>query len=146
MQNDIEITLAIIKPDAYSFRKVGAIISIIEENKLNIIGAKVLKLTHERASSFYTVHGGKDFYPKLIDFMTSGPIMTLALAGPNAVARWREIMGPTDSAVAPEGTIRNLYGSDTRYNAVHGSDSAESAKSELEFFFTSEEILSLSAE
>jgi nucleoside-diphosphate kinase len=142
MDRDIEQTLAIIKPDAFSFRLCGAIIGEIEKSDLDIIGAKIVKLTHEQAEKFYAVHKGRAFFERLMTFMTSGPIMVLALQGEDAIRQWRDIMGCTDPEEAREGTIRKLFASDVTFNAVHGSDSRENAKSELEFFFQSREIVS----
>jgi nucleoside-diphosphate kinase len=142
MKSKTQRTLAIIKPDAFSFRLCGTIIGEIDKSDLSIIGAKVLRLTSEQARRFYAVHEGKPFYEKLIAFMTSGPIMVLALEGENAIVQWRSLIGNTDPAEAAEGTIRKLYASDGTFNAVHGSDAPETAKAELDFFFEQDELVS----
>ncbi|MBD3390773.1 MAG: nucleoside-diphosphate kinase [Chitinivibrionales bacterium] len=142
MSRELQRTLAIIKPDAYSYRLIGAIIGEIEsKSDLRIIGARALRLTREQARRFYAVHEGKPFYDKLIMFMTSGPIMVLALHGPDAITRWREIMGSTDPEEAKEGTIRSMFASDVTFNAVHGSDAPHTAAAELTFFFGDTDLI-----
>lgn len=138
---DVQRTLAIIKPDAFRKKLSGKIIDMIEQAGLSIIGIKTLRLTPQKAGGFYEVHKGKPFYEGLIEFMSSGNIIVLALEGINAISLWRKVMGATDPAQAEEGTIRNLYGSSIDNNACHGSDAPETAETELNFFFTPEELI-----
>lgn len=135
MQLKHEKTLAIIKPDALEQKNTGNIISLIEKNGLSITAMKLHHLSEEEARSFYSVHTGKPFFEPLITFMTSGPCIPMVLEGENALEGWRCLMGSTDPAEAPEGTLRKLYGSTVRHNAVHGSDSPETALNEIAFFF-----------
>ena len=132
--------MAIIKPDALRQKNTGKIISLIEENNLSIVAMKLQCLTENDARSFYSVHIGKPFYEGLVKFMISGPCIVMVLEGENSIGRWRTLMGPTDPLHAPEGTIRKLFGSTERYNAVHGSDSAENACAEIGFFFAGIEL------
>ena len=136
-----EKTLSIIKPDAVSKNIIGKIISRFEDNGLEIIAAKLIRLSDDEASGFYAEHQGKPFFNALKDFMTSGPVFIQVLQGENAISRNRELMGDTDPAKAKVGSIRSDFASSIDANAVHGSDSAESAKREIEYFFTSKEIL-----
>jgi nucleoside-diphosphate kinase len=103
---------------------------------LKIIGLRMVRLSGIEAEQFYAVHKERPFYRDLVKFMTSGPVVVMAIEGENAIARYREVMGPTDSRKAPEGTIRQKYGTDIEKNAVHGSDAADTAKAEIAFFFT----------
>ncbi len=137
----MERTLAIIKPDAVSRNLIGKIVSMIEEAGIRIVAMKMLKLTKEQAKGFYHVHKGKPFFDSLTDFMSSGPIVVMVLEGDNVISRWRELMGATDPAKAGEGTIRRMFGLDVEKNSVHGSDSPESAKYEISYFFNSLEIV-----
>ncbi|NLB34381.1 MAG: nucleoside-diphosphate kinase [Elusimicrobia bacterium] len=132
---NFEKTLVIVKPDSFSNRNIGKVISEFEVENLRVIGAKMLLLNEEEASEFYAEHLGKPFWEPLLDFMTSNPILVLAISGENAIVRSRQLIGKTNPAIADPGTIRRKYASDNRHNAVHGSDSPESAKRELEFFF-----------
>ncbi len=141
-EHKVEKTLAIIKPDAVSKKYSGRIISMIEEAGLSIIGIKLLRLTSDKAAAFYAVHTGKPFFAGLIEFMSSGKIIVLALEGENAITRWRRVMGATDPLKAEEGTIRKLFGTAVDRNACHGSDAPETAETELNFFFTPEELVS----
>ncbi len=127
-------TLLIIKPDAVKERAIGKIISIIEDN-FNIRGICMKTLTVEEAREFYKVHKGKDFYEGLVQFMSSGPSVGLLLEGDDVIKKLRELIGATDPHKAAPGTIRNLFGTTVRYNAVHASDSPESAKYEIPFYF-----------
>ena len=131
----IERTLALIKPDATGARNTGRIIDMVERAGLAIAAMRLVRLTRGQAAAFYSVHKGKSFYEPLLDFMASGTTVAVLLEGENAVQTWRSLMGPTDSTRAPEGTIRKLYGTNARLNAVHGSDSAEAAMQEAAFFF-----------
>lgn len=132
----IERTLAIIKPDAVGRRLVGTIIQRYEQAGLIPIGMKLLRLTKAEAEGFYYVHKQRPFFDSLCSFMSSGPIVVLALEGENAIQRHRDLMGATDPAKAAEGTIRKAYGTHIEHNAVHGSDSPESALFELSYFFS----------
>ena len=131
-----ERTLAIIKPDAVVQHLVGAIIQCYEKAELVPIGMKLMRLTKAQAEGFYYVHKHRPFFDSLCSFMSSGPIVVLALAGVNAIQRHRDLMGATDPAKAAEGTIRKAYGTHIEHNAVHGSDSPESAQFELGYFFS----------
>lgn len=135
------MTLAIIKPDAVEAGKAGAVLAKLQEVGFTIRGVKMLRLTEAQAQAFYEVHKERPFYGSLVEFMTSGPVMPVALEGDNAVAHLREVMGATDVAKAAPGTIRNLFGTSIERNAIHGSDSPENAAIELSFFFSRAELL-----
>jgi nucleoside-diphosphate kinase len=137
----IEQTLSIIKPDAVSKNVIGRIITRFEENGLHLVAAKLIQLSDESASGFYAEHDGKPFFNDLKNFMTSGPVFVQVLEGDNAVQKNRELMGATNPQEAEEGTIRADFAKSIDANAVHGSDSVDSAKREIEYFFTSKEIL-----
>jgi len=132
----LERTFGIVKPDAVAKGAIGGIIDMIEKFGLKIIGLRMVRLSGTEAETFYAVHKERPFYRDLVKFMTSGPVVVMAIEGENAIARYREVMGPTDSRKAPEGTIRQKYGTDIEKNAVHGSDAADTAKAEIAFFFT----------
>lgn len=127
-------TLAIIKPDAVKKNLIGKILAQAEENGLKISALKMIHLTKKEAGDFYSVHRGKDFFDSLTDFISEGPIVAAVLEGDHAVTKWRRIMGTTDPREAGKGSIRNLYGETLSRNAVHGSDSPESAATEIAFF------------
>lgn len=131
----VERTLAIIKPDAVAARHTGNIIDIIENNDFAIVRMYKTDLSKAKAEQFYAVHKGKPFFEELTSFMSSGPIVVLALEKENAVKAWRDLMGDTNPANAAPGSIRNLYGTSIGSNATHGSDAAATAKQELAFFF-----------
>ena len=135
-----EQTLSIIKPDAVGQNQIGNIIEYFERDGLNVVAAKMLHLTEDQAKKFYIVHKERPFYQELVDFMISGPVMAMVLEGDNAISRNRQIMGPTDPSKAPAGTIRADFATSIERNAVHGSDSAETAKEEVSFFFKQTEI------
>jgi nucleoside-diphosphate kinase len=137
----IEQTLSIIKPDAVGKNVIGKIISRFEDNNLNLVAGKLIHLTDELASGFYAEHDGKPFFKNLKKFMTSGPVFVQVLEGENAVQKNRDLMGSTNPLDADPGTIRADFAKSIDANAVHGSDSIESAKREIEYFFSSEEIL-----
>lgn len=137
----IEQTLSIIKPDAVGKNVIGKIITRFEENGLYLVAGKLLHLTDELASGFYAEHDGKPFFNDLKNFMTSGPVFVQVLEGDNAIQKNRELMGATNPEEASEGTIRADFAKSIDANAVHGSDSIESAKREIEYFFSSKEIL-----
>ncbi len=132
----VERTLAIIKPDAVGRHLVGAIIQRYEQAGLIPIGMKLLRLTKAQAEGFYYVHKQRPFFDSLCSFISSGPIVVLALEGEHAIQRHRDLMGVTDPAKAADGTIRKAYGTHIEHNAVHGSDSPESAQFELGYFFS----------
>ena len=136
----VERTLSIIKPDAVGKNVIGKIYSRFESNGLQVVAAKMLRLSDTVAGGFYAEHDGKPFYPALIEFMTSGPVVVQVLEGEGAIAKNRELMGATNPQEAAEGTIRADFASSLDANAVHGSDSPESAAREIAYFFASSEI------
>jgi nucleoside-diphosphate kinase len=131
----IERTFGIVKPDAVAKNAIGGVVGMVENGGLKVIGLRLVRLAEAQARAFYAVHKDRPFFNDLVKFMTSGPAVVMAIEGENAIARYREIMGPTDSKKAPAGTIRNKYGTDIEKNAVHGSDGPETARAELAFFF-----------
>ena len=133
--SNIEQTLSIIKPDAVERNLIDEIKAIFVKNNLKIKEDKKIHLTKDEAAEFYKVHQSKPFYDQLCAYLSSGPIEVLILEGKNAVLKNRELMGATDPKNAKEGTIRKLYGVSIDKNSVHGSDSPENAKIELDFFF-----------
>ena len=137
----IERTLSIIKPDAVGKNVIGKIISRFEENNLYLVAGKLVHLSDEMASGFYAEHEGKPFFNDLKKFMTSGPVFVQVLEGENALQKNRDLMGSTNPKEAAPGTIRADFANSIDANAVHGSDSVESAKREIEYFFNTEEIL-----
>ena len=137
----IERTLVIVKPDAIAKGVAGKIISRFEEAGLKILAAKMVHMTKEQAAGFYIVHKDRPFYQSLCTFMTQGPCIPMVLEGDNAISRVRELMGATDPSKAAPGTIRREYASSIEANAVHGSDSPESAAFEIPYFFRPPEIL-----
>tara|TARA_B100001027_G_C16219229_1_gene308971 strand:- start:343 stop:768 length:426 start_codon:yes stop_codon:yes gene_type:complete len=137
----IERTLSIIKPDAVAKNVIGKIISRFEENNLFLVAVKLVHLSDQMASGFYAEHEGKPFFNDLKKFMTSGPVFVQVLEGENAVQKNRDLMGSTNPKEAAPGTIRADFANSIDANAVHGSDSVESAKREIEYFFNTEEIL-----
>ncbi|MGA8278531.1 MAG: nucleoside-diphosphate kinase [Rhodanobacteraceae bacterium] len=136
----LERTLSIIKPDAVAKNLIGEIYARFEKAGLIIIAAKMKHLTRDEAEGFYAVHRERGFFPALVEFMISGPVMIQALEGDDAIARNRELMGATDPAKAAPGTIRADFAESIDANAVHGSDSAGNAATEIAFFFTGVEI------
>jgi nucleoside-diphosphate kinase len=136
----VERTLTIIKPDAVAHGVAGQIISRFEQAGLKILAAKLVHLTPAQSSGFYIVHKARPFYASLCAFMTQGPCLPMVLEGENAIARVRELMGATDPAKAASGTIRKDFASSIEANAVHGSDSPESAAFEIPYFFGAPEI------
>lgn len=137
----IEQTLSIIKPDAVANNVIGKIIARFEENGLQLVAGKLIQLNDETASGFYAEHDGKPFFNDLKKFMTSGPVFVQVLEGENAVQLNRDLMGSTNPQEASPGTIRADFAYSIDANAVHGSDSMKSAKREIEYFFSPEEIL-----
>jgi len=137
----IERTLSIIKPDAVSKNVIGKIITRFEDNQLYLVAGKLMHLSDDKASGFYAEHDGKPFFEDLKKFMTSGPVFVQVLEGENAVQKNRDLMGSTNPQEAAAGTIRADFANSIDANAVHGSDSITSAKREIEYFFSPEEIL-----
>ena len=138
--SQLERTLSIVKPDAVAAGATGDILSRFEKAGLTIIALKKMRLTEAQAQGFYAVHKERPFFSDLVKFMTEGPIVVSALEGENAIAKNRELMGPTDSSQAEPGTIRGDHGTDIERNAVHGSDAPETARIEIAYFFNATEI------
>ncbi len=136
----IERTLSIIKPDAVAKNLIGKIYTRFEEGSLRIVAAKMIHLDKARAGGFYAVHKSRPFYNDLVSFMTSGPVIVQVLEGENAVAKHRAIMGATNPKDAAPGTIRADFAASVEENAVHGSDAADTAKTEIAFFFEPNEL------
>jgi len=130
-----EQTLSIIKPDAVERNLINNIKSVFEKNNLKIVKNKKVKITKKEAEDFYKVHQTKPFYNDLCNYLSSGPIFVMILEGENAILKNREIMGATDPLKAAEGTLRKMFGISIDKNSVHGSDSKENAKIEIDFFF-----------
>ncbi len=131
----VERTLSIIKPDAVAKNVIGEIYTRFEKAGLNIVAARMMHLSEEQAGEFYAVHKERPFYGDLVSFMTSGPVIVQVLEGENAIAAHRDVMGATNPAEAAAGTIRADFASSIDENACHGSDAAETAAQEIEFFF-----------
>ncbi|HKY70051.1 MAG TPA: nucleoside-diphosphate kinase [Gammaproteobacteria bacterium] len=136
----VERTLSIIKPDAVAKNIIGQIITRFEKANLRVVAAKMLQLDQAKAEGFYEVHRGKPFYNDLVDFMTTGPVLVQVLEGENAISVNRQVMGATDPKKADKGTIRYDFASNIDENAVHGSDSKETAATEIAYFFKPAEI------
>jgi len=136
----LERTFSIIKPDATRRNITGQVAARLEEGGLRIVAQKRINMSREQAEGFYAVHSERPFFNDLVTFMTSGPVVVQVLEGENAVARNREIMGATNPADADEGTIRKDFAESIEANSVHGSDSLENAKIEIDFFFGADEI------
>jgi nucleoside-diphosphate kinase len=136
-------TFAIIKPDAVAKQVAGQIIARIEESGLELLAIKRLQLDDRLAQGFYAVHKERPFFGDLVKFMTSGPVIAMVLEGEEAIQRWRDLMGPTNSNEAPAGTLRGDFGTDIERNAVHGSDAPETARLEISYFFNAGEIQAL---
>ena len=128
-------TFFIVKPDAMAKGVLGKILDMIDGAGLKIVAGRITQLTDEEAGRFYAVHKERPFYGDLKRFMTSGPVFVGVLEADDAVKRWRDLMGPTDSKKAPKGTVRGEYGTDVERNASHGSDAPETARAEIAFFF-----------
>lgn len=138
----VERTFSIIKPDAVAKNIIGEIISRFEKADLRVVAARMAKLSEAEAQGFYAEHEGKPFYEDLVKYMTSGPVIVQVLEGENAVAKNRELMGATNPKEAAAGTIRADFAESIDANAVHGSDSPESAKREIAYFFTEDQFCS----
>ncbi len=138
-----ERTFAAIKPDAVAAGNIGAILAEIEKNGFHIRAMRMTRLTRAQAEGFYAVHKARNFFSGLIDFMTEGPVVLLALEREDAIGKWREVMGATDPAKAADGTIRKRFGTNIERNASHGSDAPETAAFELGYFFAGQELTGL---
>jgi len=136
----LERTLSIVKPDAVAAGATGDILSRFEKAGLTIVALKKMRLTEAQAQGFYAVHKQRPFFHDLVKFMTEGPIVVSVLEGEGAIAKNRDLMGPTDSTKAPAGTIRGDHGTDIERNACHGSDAPETARVEIAYFFNAMEI------
>jgi nucleoside-diphosphate kinase len=131
----MERTLSIIKPEVVRKNKIGAIISMIEEAGLKIIAMKMIHLSKEKAKIFYGVHKDREFFPSLIEYITSGPIVAMVIEGEDAIERLRKLMGSTDPQKAEPNTIRRIFGTNIQNNAIHGSDSKKTAEFEISSLF-----------
>ena len=136
----VEQTLSIIKPDGTSRNLIGRIVSCFEEQGLTVVAMKMCQLSPQVAEGFYHIHRQRPFFQELVTFMISAPVVISVLEGEDAIARNRRIMGATDPAQAEEGTIRAVHGQSIGANTVHGSDSAETARFEIDYFFARSEI------
>ena len=134
-------TFSIIKPDATRRNLTGAVTKMLEDAGLRVIASKRIKMSREQAEGFYAVHTERPFFGELVQFMTSGPVVVQVLEGDEAVKRNREVMGATNPADAAEGTIRKTFAESIEANSVHGSDSDENAKIEIDYFFKPDEIV-----
>ena len=137
----VERTLSIIKPDAVAKNVIGKITSRFETNGLRVVAAQMRRLSHAEAEGFYAVHRERPFYSDLVRYMSSGPVLVLVLEAENAVSRLRDLMGATDPKKAAEGTIRKRFATSIEKNVIHGSDSAENAKTEIGYFFNALELV-----
>ncbi len=137
----IERTFSIIKPDATRRNLTGKITAMLEDAGLRVVASKRIRMSREQAEGFYGVHRERPFFNDLVGFMVSGPVVVQVLEGENAVARNREVMGATNPANADEGTIRKSFAESIEANSVHGSDSLENAKIEIDYFFSPDEIV-----
>jgi nucleoside-diphosphate kinase len=133
-------TLTIIKPDAVEQKHVGSIIDMLEKDGFRIVAARLIHMTKKEAEGFYAVHRERPFFGSLTDFMSSGPCVPMVLVRENAIDRLREVMGATNPEEAAEGTIRKLFASNIERNGIHGSDSPESAATEIPYFFPAIEV------
>jgi nucleoside-diphosphate kinase len=133
-------TFFIVKPDAMAKGVLGKVLDMIQGAGLAIVAGRITQLTDEQAGRFYAVHKERPFFGDLKKFMTSGPVFVGVLEGDDAVKRWRDLMGPTDSKKAPKGTVRGEFGTDVEKNASHGSDAPETARAEIAFFFPGVEL------
>jgi nucleoside-diphosphate kinase len=137
----LQRTLAIVKPDAVAKNATGDILATIEKHGFRVIGMKMLHISKDEAQGFYAVHASKPFFDSLTSFMSSGPIVVIALEKEEAIKAWRDLMGPTNPANATEGTIRKKWGSSIETNATHGSDAEDTARFELSYFFAGYELV-----
>jgi nucleoside-diphosphate kinase len=137
----VERTFSIIKPDAVAAGNAGEILAMLQKAGFKVIGMRMTRLSEAQAQAFYAVHKERPFFNGLVKFMTEGPIVVLGLERENAVKQLREVMGATNPANAAEGTVRKRFATDIERNAIHGSDAPETAAAELQFFFTSADLL-----
>lgn len=137
----MENTFVMVKPDGVQRGLAGKVIIAIEQKGYKLIGIKILRLSLEMAARHYAEHIGKPFYEKLIEFITSGPVIAMVWQGPNVVKGIRSLMGATNPLEAQPGSLRGTYGADMSHNVIHGSDSVESAKREIEIYFQPEELI-----
>ena len=135
-----ERTFFIVKPDAMRKGVLGKVLTMIEAGGLKLVAGRVTQLVPAQAERFYAVHKERKFFPDLVKFMSSGPVFVGVLEAENAITRWRELMGPTDSTKAPKGTVRGEFGTDVEQNAAHGSDGPDTARAEIGFFFAGVEL------
>ena len=135
-----ERTFFMVKPDAMRARVLGQILSMIEASGLVLVAGRIRQLHVDEAQRFYAVHRERPFFGDLVKFVTSGPVFTGVLEGEDAITRWRDLMGPTDSKKAAKGTVRGEFGTDVEQNASHGSDAPETARAEIAFFFPGVEL------
>ena len=140
MEEDMEKTLSIVKPDGIQKHLIGEVIKRFEENGLKVIGLKMISMNKKEAEGFYAVHRGKPFFESLTTFMSSGPCVVMVLQGEEAISKTRELMGATDPKKAKKGTLRQEFAANIEKNVVHGSDAAETAAFEIKYFFISLEI------
>ena len=136
----IERTLSILKPDAVEKHKIGEICAMIEGAGLVIKAMRMVRLSRPVAEGFYAVHKARPFFGELVEFMTRGPVVVMALEGDNAVQKYRDLMGATDPAKAADGTIRKRFGANVGENACHGSDAQDTAKNEIAYFFPASDL------
>lgn len=136
----VERTLSIVKPDAVAKNHIGSVLQMLEKAGLQVVAAKMMHMTKEQAEGFYAVHKARPFFNDLVSFMTSGPSLVMVLEGENAILHNREVMGATDPKKAAAGTIRALFGAGIEENVVHGSDSPDTAKFEIQHFFKQSEL------
>ncbi|MFP4620674.1 MAG: nucleoside-diphosphate kinase [Bacteroidales bacterium] len=137
----MEKTFAIIKPRAFEENLTGAILNMITSAGFRICGIKSLKLDESRAEKLYNIHNGKSFYPQLIQFITSGPVIVMVLEKENAIEDFRKLIGHTNPEKAEPGTVRRLFGLDKTKNGIHAADSLENVKKEMDLFFMDEELV-----
>jgi nucleoside-diphosphate kinase len=136
-------TLAILKPDCVRKNLIGKVVSHIQDAGFKVLGMKMVRLTNDSAGGFYEIHKERPFYNDLLEYMTSGPCVPIALEKENAVEEFRKLIGATDPSKAAEGTIRKMYAENIEQNIVHGSDSDENAAKEISHFFTRKELLDI---
>jgi nucleoside-diphosphate kinase len=136
----LERTLSIIKPDAVGKNQIGQILTLLEKAGLKVVAARMAHLTKEEAEGFYAVHKARPFFQELVTFMCSGPVLIMVLEGENAIGQNRKVMGATNPKDAEPGTIRNLFAASVGENAVHGSDAPDTAKTEIAYFFSEDQI------
>ena len=139
-EENMERTLSIVKPDGVQKHLIGEVIKRFEDDGLKVVGLKMISMDKKEAEGFYSVHRGKPFYESLTTFMSSGPVVVMALEGEGAISKTRELMGATDHKQAKEGTLRRQYATNIERNVVHGSDALETAAFEIKYFFNSLEM------